>query len=231
MTMNRRPRVTRRQSERLLDGELREGPVAALLGAARRPGDPRRPALGEEAARAAFRSASACPDIRRAPAPRPGVRRLVAVKVLAAAVVVTGVGGAAVAATSTGVDRLRVVAQPTALPTGVATSPTAVPTPIRTSAAAPAAPRKGPVLTPRPAPTRHRAARQHKLQLALACRIWPQWQWALEQHAAATREFAQQGHRLRPLRVPEPIALLLRAAGGERAVPAFCRTISLPRGR
>jgi len=240
MTPNRRPRLTRRQAEHLLDGSLDRGsgddPLASMLGAARRPGDPARPAPGEAEALTTFRAASA-PRPRSLPLTQPrsssvpvlSHRTAVVLKLVAAGAAVVAVGGVAAAATGRGDDSKPAAAvtaaslratptqaeHPAVAPTGEpgeshSASPSHPAHPAHPSAAKP---RQGAAAAPGQAVAR-------TSRLTAACRIWPQW---VDRRVRASDPV--HGHTGQ---APQPavVAELVRAAGGTAGVASFCARLT-----
>lgn len=220
MSIFSRRRLGRRQSEQLLDGVRPASPafddLVGLLAAARGPQPADAELPGEQAALAAFRRAvSTAPAAGVAPAgPHPleenspvrtlALRRLLAVKVLAASVLTVGLGGVAMAATGMplvpGGDHRAATPAAHASPTGSPSDrPGTTPSGRETRSGTPSATRTR--------STAHRAT--HEKQL-VAC-------WAY----GAGRSKATPS----PVKAGVPFADLARAAGGKDRVAAYCAAL------
>jgi hypothetical protein len=234
MAMKRLPRLGRRRAEQLLDGRLSDGAgdgeLARLLDLARRPADPARPAPGEQAAVLAYLAAGApdVPPTRSEPVRTLGIRKLLAVKVLAVGAAVATVGGVAVAATDNGAeDRVEIVASRPTSQQPAATSARPAPAPGSTSAAGRATTSRTPAPAARASTPAHprSSAAPSQLPLAVACVIWERRSQTPPLPAQAVRELRAHHLKVPSLPTPALVAALVRAAGGAAKVQAYCARI------
>jgi hypothetical protein len=232
MTPNRRRQLSRRQAESLLDGRPVDHLLAGVLGAARRPADPARPAAGEGEALAAFRASAGTHPLRQpltqsrsSSVPILSVRSAVALKLAAAGAAVVAVGGVAAAATRTDDHPAPSAAASAsavrATPTHAAEHPAVAPTgePATSGSASPSHPAHPSASGAHGAKAAPGQAVARERRLAAACRIWPQW---VDRRVRANDPV--HGHAGQPAPAPQPavVAELVRAAGGASGVASFC---------
>lgn len=166
MRTRRRHRLTRRQSEHLLNGPGGSDDLAQLLAAAR-PLRANGELPGEAAALAAFRSAAVDTRPRSSAVPPASLRRSLLVRVLAGTAAGVAVGGVAMAATGNAPGPLKVVPA-----TSGAVHPTSGPSVVEDTPSDAAAPRTGNKTHPTSSPTDRPGRREDPAPAVGLCRAW-----------------------------------------------------------